>query len=280
MLTLNYHPPYDWAWMLGFLGARAVADVEEVSATTYRRTLAIGSHSGLLTVTPDERHHRVDVVLSDGLMPVQDEVLARITRLFDLATDPTDMLAHLGSLAAPCPGLRLPGSMDAFEQAIRAVLGQLVSVAMAAKLTAKVAQAWGTPVPDAPGWWVFPCPERLAIVEPQALRQLGMPLRRAETIINIARLCMQGAFPLTPPQDVEQGVKELVKLPGIGRWTASYFALRGWQVPDIFLPDDYAVKQRFAGMTVAETWRYSERWQPWRSYALLHIWNNASWQPT
>ncbi len=280
MLTLNYHPPYDWAWMLGFLGARAVAGVEEVSATAYRRTLAIDGHCGLLTVAPDESRCQVRVTLSDGLLAVEDDLLARIVRLFDLATDPSDMLAHLGTLAASHPGLRLPGCMDPFEQAVRAVLGQLVSVAMAAKLTAKVAQAWGTPLPDAPGWWLFPRPEQLAELAPEMLKPLGMPLKRAEAIINIARLCAQGEFPLEPPQDVDQGVKWLVGLPGIGRWTASYYALRGWQAPDIFLPDDYAVKQRFAGMTVAQTRLYSTRWQPWRSYALLHIWNNGSWQPT
>lgn len=280
MLTLNYHPPYDWGWMLGFLGARAVAGVEEVNATAYRRTLAINGHCGLLTVTPDESLSQVRVSLSEGLLLVQDEVLARIVRLFDLATEPSDMLAHLGSLAATHPGLRLPGCMDAFEQAVRAVLGQLVSVAMAAKLTAKVAQTWGTPLPGAPGWWLFPRPAQLAELTPDMLKPLGMPLKRAEAIITIARLCVAGEFPLAPPQDVEQGVKWLIGLPGIGRWTASYYALRGWQAPDIFLPDDYAVKQRFTGMTVAQTRHYSARWQPWRSYALLHIWNNSSWQPT
>lgn len=279
MLILNYYPPYDWAWMLGFLGARAVSGVEAVSATAYQRTLAINGCSGLLTVTPDRHHNRVCVTLSDGLLPVQDDVLARLTRLFDLATDPTDMLVHLGALGATHPGLRLPGCMDPFEQAVRAVLGQLVSVAMAARLTAKVAQAWGTPLPDSPGWWLFPRPAQLAGAEPEKLRALGMPLKRADAIINIARLCVRGEFPLTPPQDIAQGVKALMNLPGIGRWTASYYALRGWQAQDVFLPDDYAVKQRFAGMTVAQTRRYSERWQPWRSYALLHIWNNIHWQP-
>jgi DNA-3-methyladenine glycosylase II len=279
MLTLDYHPPCDWAWMLDFLGARAVAGIETVSATAYRRSLAISGCCGILAVRPHPAANRVAITLSDGLLPVQAAVLARVTALFDLALEPTVMLSHLGTLAAARPGLRLPGCMDPFEQAVRAVLGQLVSVAMAAKLTAKVVQAWGDPLPGYPGWRLFPRPEQLAILAPEQLNALGMPLRRAQAIIHIARLCLEGEFPLTPPADVAQGIKELMTLPGIGRWTASYYALRGWQAADIFLPDDYAVKQRFAGMTVSQTRRYSVRWQPWRSYALLHVWNSESWRP-
>lgn len=95
----------------------------------------------------------------------------------------------------------------------------------------------------------------------------------------LAQACAAGQFPLTRPDDVAGAVKSLMTLPGIGRWTANYFALRGWQAPDVFLPDDYLIKQRFPGMTPATIRRYAECWQPWRTYALLHIGYSEAWQP-
>ena len=197
---------------------------------------------------------------------------ARIGQLFDLACDPRQVARALGSLAQARPGLRLPGALDAFEQAVRAVLGQLVSVAMAARLTAKVAAGWGEPLAEAPGYVLFPTPKALSRADPQALKALGMPLRRAEALIHLARAALSGELPLTAPADIDAGLRQLQTLPGIGRWTANYFALRGWQAKDIFLPDDYLIKQRFPGMTPAAIARYARRWQPMRSYALLHIW--------
>lgn len=277
MLELDYTPPYDWDWMLAFLGARACAGLESVTPGRYCRSLALAGHRGLLTLEPDSARHRLRVTLTPGLAPVARQVGERVGRLLDLAHDPAPTLDGLGQLAARHPGLRLPGCIDPFEQAIRAVLGQLVSVAMAAKLTARVAQTFGEPLAEHPGWQLFPEARRLACVTPEQLRPLGMPLLRARAIIHIATLCAAGEFPLERPESVEQGIRQLIQLPGIGRWTASYFALRGWQAPDVFLADDYLVKQRFPTMTPGQIRRYAERWQPWRSYALLHIWHSDGW---
>ena len=219
------------------------------------------------------------MTLSPGPQPVAEICYARIGQLFDLACDPRQVARALGSLAQARPGLRLPGALDAFEQAVRAVLGQLVSVAMAARLTAKVAAGWGEPLEEAPGSVLFPTPEALSRADPQALKALGMPLRRAEALIHLARAALSGELPLTAPADIDAGLRQLQTLPGIGRWTANYFALRGWQAKDIFLPDDYLIKQRFPGMTPAAIARYARRWQPMRSYALLHIWYTDDWAP-
>lgn len=200
-------------------------------------------------------------------------------RLLDLSCDPQQVALTLGALARPRPGLRLPGSLDPFEQAVRAVLGQLVSVAMAAKLTGKVVAAFGEPLADAPGFYLFPGAQRLAQADPLALKALGMPLRRAEALVHLARAAISGDLPLVAPDNIDAGMKQLQTLPGIGRWTANYFALRGWQAPDIFLPDDYLIKQRFPGMTPTRIARYASRWHPWRSYALLHIWYTEGWSP-
>lgn len=217
--------------------------------------------------------------LSPGLQPVAEICYVRIGQLFDLACDPRQVARTLGDLAQARPGLRLPGALDAFEQAVRAVLGQLVSVAMAARLTAKVAAGWGEPLAEAPCYVLFPTPEALSRADPQALKALGMPLRRAEALIHLARAALSGELPLTAPADIDAGLRQLQSLPGIGRWTANYFALRGWQAKDIFLPDDYLIKQRFPGMTPAAIARYARRWQPMRSYALLHIWYTDDWAP-
>ncbi|PLD67268.1 DNA-3-methyladenine glycosylase 2 [Klebsiella quasipneumoniae] len=279
MVLLPWTPPYDWAWMVGFMQARAVAGVERFHDGGYSRSFRVAGHGGLIHLAPDEEAQGLRVTLSPGLQPVAEICYARIGQLFDLACDPQQVARTLGDLAQARPGLRLPGALDAFEQAVRAVLGQLVSVAMAARLTAKVAAGWGEPLADAPGYVLFPTPEALSRADPQGLKALGMPLRRAEALIHLARAALSGELPLTAPADIDAGLRQLQTLPGIGRWTANYFALRGWQAKDIFLPDDYLIKQRFPGMTPAAIARYARRWQPMRSYALLHIWYTDDWAP-
>ena len=279
MYTLNWQSPYDWSWMLGFLAARAVSGVETVADSYYARSLAVGEYRGVVTAVPDIARHTLHINLSVGLEPVAAECLAKMSRLLDLQCNPQIVNGALGKLCAARPGLRLPGSVDAFEQGVRAILGQLVSVAMAAKLTARVAQLYGERLDDFPEYICFPTPQRLAAADPQALKALGMPLKRAEALIHLANAALEGTLPMTIPGDVEQAMKTLQTFPGIGSWTANYFALRGWQAKDVFLPDDYLIKQRFPGMTPAQIRRYAERWKPWRSYALLHIWYTEGWQP-
>ena len=279
MYTLNWKAPYDWPWMFEFLSARALTGVETLTDDYYARSFAFEGHQGLIRVTPDKVNGTLQVTLSAGLQPVAQACLARIECLFDLNCDPA-LIAHtLGELGAARPGLRLPGSMDAFEQGVRAILGQLVSVSMAAKLAGRVVALCGEPLKDFPGYTCFPTAAALAEVDPLALKALGMPLKRAESLIHLARSVVEGTFPMATPENIEAEMKALQQRPGIGRWTANYLALRGWQAKDVFLPDDYLIKQRFAGMTPAQIRRYAERWQPWRSYALLHIWYTDGWMP-
>lgn len=279
MYTLNWKPPYDWQWMFGFLSARAVAGIETVTEEYYERSFACDGHQGVFRIVPDINRCTLRVTLSEGLIPVADECLERIDRLFDLGCHPQEIAATLGDLGAARPGLRLPGSMDAFEQGVRAILGQLVSVSMAAKLASRVVALCGEPLNDFPQYRCFPTAAALAGADPLALKALGMPVKRAESLIHLAESVVEGTFPLRPPEDIDAGVKALQTRPGIGRWTANYLALRGWQAKDVFLPDDYMIKQRFAGMTPAQIRRYAQRWQPWRSYALLHIWYTDGWIP-
>ena len=150
MYTLNWQSPYDWSWMLGFLAARAVSGVETVADSYYARSLAVGEYRGVVTAVPDIARHTLHINLSVGLEPVAAECLAKMSRLLDLQCNPQIVNGALGKLGAARPGLRLPGSVDAFEQGVRAILGQLVSVAMAAKLTARVAQLYGERLDDFP----------------------------------------------------------------------------------------------------------------------------------
>ncbi|MDA8493805.1 DNA-3-methyladenine glycosylase 2 [Kluyvera georgiana] len=280
MFELPWLPPYDWRWMFGFLQARAVAGIECFHDQSYTRSWRLGPHHGLIAMTPDPARQVLRVTLSAGLLPVADEALIRVAKLLDLHCDPQQIARSLGTLAAAKPGLRLPGALDAFEQGVRAILGQLVSVTMAAKLTGKVVALYGEPLAPDASFSLFPTPERLAAADPAALKALGMPLKRAEALIHFAQVALSGELPQTQPDDVAQALKALQQYPGIGRWTANYFALRAWQAKDIFLPDDYLIKQRFPGMTPAQIRRYAERWQPWRSYALLHIWHADDWSPS
>jgi DNA-3-methyladenine glycosylase II len=279
MFNLPWQAPYDWDWMFGFLAARTVEGVECFEEQTYVRSFALEGYHGLMRATPDPDTQTLVITLSDGLLPVKEQCLQRLEQLFDLRCEPQQVSAALGELASARPGLRLPGCVDPFEQGVRAILGQLVSVAMASKLTSRVAKAYGTPLEEAPEFTCFPTPQQLALADPLALKALGMPVKRAEALIHLAQAAMSGELPLTPPPNVEAAMKALQTFPGIGRWTANYFALRGWQAKDVFLPDDYLIKQRFPGMTPAQIRRYAERWQPWRSYALLHIWYSDAFQP-
>ena len=279
MFELPWLAPYDWRWMFGFLQARAVAGIECFHEQSYTRSWGSGPYRGLITMTPDESRQVLRVTLSAGLLPVAHSALAKVAKLLDLDCDPQQVQQALGPLAQARPGLRLPGALETFEQGVRAILGQLVSVTMAARLTGKVVALYGEPLTEDAAFLLFPTAERLAAGDPAALKALGMPLKRAEALIYFAQATLNGELPSSAPDDMAQALKTLQQFPGIGRWTANYFALRGWQAKDIFLPDDYLIKQRFPGMTPAQIRRYAERWRPWRSYALLHVWHTDDWSP-
>ncbi|CAI1528205.1 DNA-3-methyladenine glycosylase 2 [Serratia fonticola] len=283
---LGYRPPYDWPRMLGFLQTRAVSGVESVVGQQYCRSIAVEQggveYCGWVSVQPEEARNRVRVEIAPSLSRVTTEVLRRIRQLFDLDAAPDRICEALGALAADAPGLRLPGCVSSFEQATRAVLGQLVSVKMAATFAGRMAQRWGTVLEQPYGdiTHVFPQAARIAQLQPEDLRPLGVQLKRAAALIEIAHRVTEGRLQLDNVLDIEQGIKELTALPGIGSWTASYIAMRAWSWPDVFLAGDYLIKQRFPGMTPRQIERYAERWRPWRSYATLHLWHNDRWAPS
>jgi len=287
---LPYTAPYDWSWMTAFLAARALTGIEhfeqdENGETRYRRTLSLTVEgetiSGWLGWRPLPQQQAVELTLSPSLETHSEAVITRVRNLLDLNADPQEIARTLGPLAAESCGLRLPGAVDSFELTVRAILGQLVSVKMAATFCARLAAKWGEPIdtPFAELTRLFPTPARIAALQVDELRALGVQAKRAACLINVARAVRDGELPLYCIQDTGEGIKQLVAMPGIGAWTANYIAMRAWGERDIFLHSDYLIKQRFPNMTPATINRYAQIWKPWRSYATLLIWNNANWKP-
>lgn len=284
-MLLTYQPPYDWQWMTAFLGARALQGIEQQDGDYYQRTLAV-IHNGVrltgwLRLRPLADINSVELEISPSLEPVTDSVAKQVRRLLDLDAQPLLIAEGLGPLAENAVGLRLPGCINRFELTVRAILGQLVSVKMAATLATRLTEKWGEAVstPFAALTHLFPSPAAMAKLTVDDLRGIGVQAKRAACLINIAQAVEEGRLPLDDITDVQEGVRLLLGMPGIGSWTASYVAMRAWSAPDVFLGGDYLIKQRFPGMTPGKIARYAEVWKPWRTYATLHLWFNNDWQP-
>ncbi len=276
---LAYRPPYDWEAMRAFLARRAIAGVEAVEGERYRRTLRVvhGGRecAGWLTVAPAPRRDALRVTLGASLAGALPPVLARVKHLFDLACRPDEIAAALGPLAARHPGLRLPGAADGFEIAVRAILGQQVTVRAAATLAARFAAAFGTPLatPFPALAVLFPAPAAIAQAAPARIAALGIVSVRARAIVALARAVADGALRLDPGAPVEASLAALDALPGVGPWTAQYVAMRALAWPDAFPHPDVAVLAAM-GTERRTALARAERWRPWRSYAVLHLWQS------
>ena len=242
-LDLSYRPPYDWDTLIGFLAARAIAGVEAVDPTAYRRIVQIVQrgkvHTGWIEVRPDPRRPVMRVMASFSLAQVIPAVLARIKHLLDLSCSPVQIGEALGHR----PGLRVPGAFDGFEIAVRAILGQQVSVAAARTLACRIAHAFGTPV-DSPFEGLcraFPLATRIADLEMEDLAQLGVLPSRARTILALAKTLAEGSMVLEPGVNVDETINQLQSIAGIGQWTAQYIAMRALAWPDAFPHTDLGV---------------------------------------
>lgn len=286
-VRLAYRPPYDWDAMLSFLAARAIPGVEMVSGNLYRRTIAVGDASGIISVAP-AGNNRVNVSIRFPDMAVLPQIIARVRRVFDLAADPDMIGSHLSldpmlaPLVAARPGLRVPGAWDGFELAVRAIFGQQITVPAATKLLGRLVLAHGELVPatvkEAEGLsHLFPSPARLVRVN---LADLGMPNARAMAVTSLAEAIAADPTIFSRGASLEQAIAKLRSLPGIGEWTAQYIAMRELREPDAFPAADIGLLR---AMAVADGRRPSpaqlllraEAWRPWRAYAALHLWAAA-----
>jgi AraC family transcriptional regulator of adaptative response / DNA-3-methyladenine glycosylase II len=273
---LAYRPPYDWSAMLAFLKQRAIAGVEAVDGKRYRRTLRSGKVAGWIEVAPSPRRSALRVVASLSLASSLPSVLSRVKSLFDLACHPEEIAAALGPIASAHPGLRLPGAIDGFEIAVRAILGQQVTVKAAAVLAARFAERFGAAIetPHEALDRLFPQPAEIAALEPSRIAELGIFAARARAIVALAREVDRGRLSMEPTAHIESTLAALEKLPGIGPWTAQYIAMRALAWPDAFPHPDVAVLKAMNQPQPKSAVAIAEAWRPWRAYAVLHLWKS------
>jgi AraC family transcriptional regulator, regulatory protein of adaptative response / DNA-3-methyladenine glycosylase II len=287
--NLSYRPPYDWDWMLSFFEKRAIPSVEAVVDGSYRRILrfARGGESaitGWLQVKYSPKKHSLEVTLSPAFAPVIAAVLAHVKRVFDLHADPAEISSVLASLANDAAGVRLPGAFDGFELAVRAVLGQQVTVKAARTLAMRFVAAHGEAVTfDAiPPFddlnYVFPTAQKVAALTQDDIAKLGIVSARANAIIAIAQKVAIGELDLSPNASLESTSETLQSIKGIGPWTAQYIAMRALSWPDAFPPQDVAILNALDLPNTAKGQReadaMAEAWRPWRSYAVMHLWRS------
>ena len=273
---LRYRPPFDWDRLLAFLAARAVPGVEQVQNGAYSRTVRVARGEQNFTGMIEARHApeklAVSVRLSESLLPVCAVALERVRRLFDLEAEPERIESVLGELAAPRSGLRVPGAWDGFEMAVRAVLGQQISVAGARTLAGRAAARFGD-APEQPSGALtrlFPTAEQIASAGVEPVMKLGLTRKRAETLLALALVVNSAALRLEPGARVEETLERLRGIPGIGEWTAQYIAMRALAWPDAFPHTDLGVKKALGKN--ADTLKLAEQWRPWRAYAVFHLW--------
>jgi len=263
--------------VLLFLGAHAVPGLEEWDGTTFSRVLDLPHGSAVVQLSPaPDGGAGVTVRLRLAELRDLGAAVTRCRRMLDLDADPAAVDDVLGAdpalapLVTAAPGRRVPASPDAPELAVRAVLGQQVSVAGARTLTARVVAAAGTLLPEPVGTLThaFPRPEALADAD---LTAVGLTGARRRTVHALAAALAERSIPLDPGADREEAGRSLLAVPGIGPWTAALVGLRGLADPDVWLPGDLALRRSLAALGSSDT-DAATRWRPWRSYAVLHLW--------
>lgn len=285
-VRLGYRPPYDVDAMLGFFRTRAIAGIETVGERQLARTLSVGAGEqradGWLTVEFDEAECQLRLRVSESLLGVLPLVIRRVRAAFDLDADPHAINARLHGSFPLGDGLRVPGALSGYELAVRAVLGQQITVAGARTLAQRLVQRFGVPIETpVPGLsQLFPAPEVLAAAEGDALGQLGIVRQRQAAIVAIARATAEGRLHLHPGADVATTTAALKELPGIGDWTAQYIAMRALRWPDAFPAGDVALHKALGVQQMRQPAREAEAasqaWRPWRSYAVVRAWSALS----
>jgi AraC family transcriptional regulator, regulatory protein of adaptative response / DNA-3-methyladenine glycosylase II len=283
-LLLRYHPPYDWPAMLAFLRRRAIPGIERVTGDLYARSVQLDGVQGTVAVQPADGNALRATVQFPKLSALPS-IIARLRRVFDLAADPIAIAAHLAKdpalapLVKARPGLRVPGAWDGFELAIRAVLGQQITVSAAVRLTGRLVAAHGERLaePDGDLTHVFPRPEALAAAD---LTSLGMPRSRAAALSAVGAAALADTHLFDATSGLDDAVRRLRSIRGVGEWTAQYIALRQLREPDAFPAPDIGLMRAIAsrerrGYSLSELLDRANKWQPWRAYAAQHLWASA-----
>ena len=278
-LRLAYRPPFDAGALLAFLAARAIPGVERVEDGAYERAALVDGQPAIVRVAPLAGANEVEVRLSAAMPGRLADVVRRARRVFDLDADPLAIGEHLGAdallrpLVAQRPGLRIPGAWDVYEAAIRAVLGQQVTVAAGRRLLARLVDSLGATTDGPPGLArLFPEPAALAAFD---VGSLGMPKTRADAVRAVAAAFARGEIARDGAAEADEIAARLASVHGVGPWTAQYVALRGCGAPDAFPAGDVVLRKAAGAVTERELARMAEAWRPWRGYAALHLWTSA-----
>lgn len=281
-VDLAVREPFDLDPTISFLSTRAIPGVEHFDGEVFRRSLDLPYGHGIVSVLGADRsrNDRAYVRTEFRLQDLRDlaPAVRRVRRWLDLDADPVavdDVLScddALAPLVATHPGRRVPGSVDPFETAVRAVVGQQVSVAGARTIVGRITAAVGRPlgIDCDVLTHVFPSPEAIATLDPATL---PMPLRRRHTLIEVGARAALGTLALDAGADRAEVRAALLDVPGIGPWTADYVMMRGFGDPDVFLPTDLGVIHGLAALGIDAN--AAEGWRPWRSYALHLLWDAA-----
>ncbi len=280
VFRLRFRPPFDWTGMLAFLGPRATPGVESIGQGCYRRTISVGGCNGFLEVWLEENDNAIAARIH--LCDPRWLFLAveRLRHMFDLNADPFEIAARLGDdplltrQVTANPGLRVPGCWDGFELAVRAILGQQVTVKGATTLAGRLTDEFGLPFAANHGLTrLFPPPQALAHAN---LTKIGLPGARADSIRILAQAVMDGQISFSGVIDVSAFLARFRELPGIGEWTAQYVAMRAFGDPDAFPSSDLGLLRAASMSRPKKLETRSIAWRPWRAYAAMYLWRGAA----
>ena len=283
-LKLPFSLPYDWQTMIEFLALRAIPGVETVQSGRYLRTFAIEGACGTVAVEPGSDNYLLATIWTSHVAALGG-IIGRLRRLFDLDADMTAIDTHL--MADPAlavrvlnrPGVRVPGAWDEFELAVRAVLGQQISVRAATTLAGRLTELAGSSLEpgmratEADLHRLFPTPAELAEAD---LTKTGIVASRAQTLRHLAQAMLGEPRLLRPFESLDATVGKLVSIPGVGTWTAQYIAMRALREPDAFPASDLgllrALEDCYGRPTPAQVLSRAEAWRPWRAYGAIRLW--------
>jgi AraC family transcriptional regulator of adaptative response / DNA-3-methyladenine glycosylase II len=290
-LFISYRPPYDWDHILSHLRARAIDGVEQIISGSYKRTFSFEGSSGMIHVSNNPARSGLDVQIHFPSVRSLAPVLLRLRRLFDVYADITAIEKHLSndkqlaSLIEKWPGLRVPGAWDGFELAVRAILGQQITVRSAQQLAGKLVRLCHGPSEDLQDnslKYIFPSPSQLAAAD---FTEIGMPDSRRKTLKSLAAAVMEDPAFFEVAGSLNVILRKLRAVPGIGEWTAQYIALRAFRKTDAFPATDVVILRgakllRGIVMGPDELVHQAEQWRPWRAYAAQHLWVAGGERPS
>jgi len=285
-IQIPFKPPYDWNPIIRFLQPRAIPGLETVTGQSYKRAFKIGSSSGLLEVRPSLEEHCLDLTLPPIPRADLNRITASVSRLFDCEADPRPIYRHLSrqrllaKLVALHPGIRVPGAFDGFEIAIRAVLGQQITVRAATTMSGRLVACYGSPLEESESCGMarlFPSSQFLVDAD---LTRIGLTRAKAKAIAGLAEAHLSQPALLEPSSDPAAAIARLIEIPGVGQWTAQYIAMRALKHPDAFPASDLGLRRAVScGGDLVSSKELEERsaaWRPWRAYAAMHLWSSLA----